>query len=150
MQRCRICQRDKAFDEFESVRGKTRRHECKHCRREERRQRASTEQSDTASIVSGGTVHVDEASDARYLEEQLRQLTADIRNMKGSTKRDAQRLVQLEMDVQNRCECSNSDPLWHIVLVVALSTCTFIILRWLERELTAFRQARVGESRPVS
>ena len=95
-------------------------------------------------------MHVDDASDGRYLEEQLRQLTADMRNMKGSTKRDAQRLVQLEMDVQNRCECSNSDPLWHIALIVALSTCTFIILRWLERELTAFRQARVEESRPVT
>jgi hypothetical protein len=80
MQRCRICQHDKALDEFESVRGKSRRHECKHCRREERRQRASAVQSDTASLVSGGTVPVDDVSDGRYLEEQLRQLTVDIRS----------------------------------------------------------------------
>ena len=131
MQRCRICQHDKAPDEFESVRGKTRRHECKHCRRWGRQQRAmSTDRSDTASIVSGGVVHADEQTDGHDLEEQLRQLTADLRNLKGSTKVDAQRLVQLEIEIQNLRESSKPDPLWSIVLIVTLSTCMFIILQW--------------------
>ena len=147
MQRCRICQLDKAPDEFESVRGKTRRHECKQCRRGGRQQRAMlTDRSDTASLVSGGVVHADEQSDGHDLEEQLRQLTADLRNLKGSTKADALRIVQLEIDIQNQRECSKSDPLWSIVLIVTLSTCTFVILQWIERQLTAFRQGRTVDS----
>ena len=39
-------------------------------------------------------VDVDEQSDGHYLEEPRRQLTADISNLKGSTKTDARRLVQ--------------------------------------------------------
>lgn len=150
MQRCRICQLDKAPDEFESVRGKTRRHECKHCRRGGRQQRAMlTDRGDTASlvsIVSGGVVHADEQSDGHELEEQLRQLTVDLRNLKGSSKVDAQRLVQLEIEIQNLRECSKSDPLWSIVLIVALSTCTFVILQWIERQLRALRQGRTEDS----
>ena len=131
MQRCRICQHDKAPDEFEGVRGKTRRHECKHCRRGGRQQRAMlTDRSDTASIVSGGVVQADEQSDGHELEGQLRQLTAVLRNLKGSTKADAQRLVQLEIEIQNLRESSKPDPLWSIVLIVTLSTCMFIILQW--------------------
>ena len=152
MQRCRICQHDKTLDEFESVRGNTRRHECKQCRREARQQRAMmTDRSDTASIVSGGAVHVDVPSDGHrdYLEGQLRQLTADIRSLKGTTKTDAQRLVQLEIDIQNLRQCSKSDPLWNIMLIVALSTCMFLILQWTERQLTALRQARAEDNRTV-
>ena len=74
-------------------------------------------------------MHADEQSDGHDLEEQLRQLTADLRNLRGSTKADAQRLVQLEIGIQNLRECSKSDPLWNIVLIVALSTCIFIILQ---------------------
>ena len=153
MQRCRICQHGKTLDEFESVRGNTRRHECKQCRREARQQRAMmTDRSDTASIVSGGAVHVDVASDGHrdYLEGQVRQLTADIRSLKGTTKTDAQRLVQLEIDIQNLRQCSKSDPLWNIMLIVALSTCMFIILQWIERQLTAFRPARAEVTRTVA
>ena len=146
MQRCRICQHDKAPDEFESVRGKTRRHECKHCRRWGRQQRAmSTDRSDTASIVSGGVVHADEQTDGHDLEEQLRQLTADLRNLKGSTKSDARRLVQLEIDIQNQRECSKPDPLWVIVLSVTLSTCMFILLQWTERQLASCREVRAED-----
>jgi hypothetical protein len=111
-----------------------------------------TDRSDTASIVSGGAVHVDVPSDGHrdYLEEQLRQLTADIRNLKGSTKTDAQRLVQLEIDIQYLRQCSKSDPLWSIVLIVTLSTCMFIILQWIERHLTVFRQARAEDNRTMA
>ena len=94
-------------------------------------------------------MHADEQSDGHDLEEQLRQLTADLRNLRGSTKADAQRLVQLEIDIQNLRECSKSDPLWNIVLIVALSTCIFIILQWLERPLTAFRPGRPEDDRAV-
>jgi hypothetical protein len=150
MRRCRVCQHDKALDEFESVRGKTRRYECKHwhCRREERQQRAmQTDRSDTASLVSGGIVHADEQSDGHDLEDQLRHLSADLRNLRESAKSDAQRLVQLEIGIQNQRE---SDPLWNIVLIVTLSTCTFIILQWIERQLTVFRQARAEDNRTVA
>jgi hypothetical protein len=111
-----------------------------------------TDRSDTASIVSGGAVHVDVASDGHrdYLEGQVRQLTADIRSLKGTTKTDAQRLVQLEIDIQNLRQCSKSDPLWNIMLIVALSTCMFIILQWIERQLTAFRPARAEVTRTVA
>jgi len=96
-------------------------------------------------------VHVDVPSDGHrdYLEEQLRQLTADIRFLKGSTKTDAQRLVQLEIDIQILRQCSKSDPLWNIMLIVALSTCIFIFLQWLERQLTAFRPARAEVTHTV-
>ena len=91
-------------------------------------------------------MHADEQTDGHDLEEQLRQLTADLRNLKGSTKVDAQRLVQLEIEIQNLRESSKPDPLWSIVLIVTLSTCTFIILQWTERQLTAFRQGRAEDS----
>ena len=75
-------------------------------------------------------MHADEQSDGHDLEGQLRQLTADLRNLKGSTKDDAQRLVRLEIEIQNLREYSKPDPLWSIVLIVTLSTCMFIILQW--------------------
>jgi hypothetical protein len=109
----------------------------------------STDRSDTASLVSGGVVHADEQSDGHDLEEQIRQLTADLRNLKGRTKVDAHRLVQLEIEIQNQRECSKPDPLWSIVMIVTLSTCTFVILQWIERQLTAFRHGRVEENRTV-
>ena len=148
MLRCRICQHDKTLDEFEVVRGNTRRHECKPCRREARQQRAMlTDRSDTVSLVSGGVVHADEQSDGHDLEGQLRHLTADLRNLRESMKSDVQRLVQLEIGIQNPRE---SDPLWNIVLIVTLSTCTFILLQWIERQMTAFRQARAEDNRTVA
>ena len=91
-------------------------------------------------------MHADEQTDGHDLEEQLRQLTAVLRNMKDTTKADARRIVQLEIDIQNQRECSKSDPLWNIVLIVTLSTCTFIILQLIERQLPAFRQARAEDS----
>ena len=75
-------------------------------------------------------MQADEQPDGHDLEGQLRQLTADLRNLKGSTKVDAQRLVQLEIEIQNLRESSKPDPLWSIVLIVTLSTCMFIILQW--------------------
>ena len=148
MQRCCFCQVDRTLGEFESVRGNTRRHECKNCRREARQRRASStgRSDDTVSIVSGGASHLDIQSDEPYLhlEAQIRQLTADVRN--GLTNVDVKRLIRMEIAILNQRESSKPDPLWSILLIVALSTCMFIILRWLESQLASVRQTRAEEN----
>ena len=88
----------------------------------------------------------------RPIEEQLRALTDEHRKGGIASTRMGQRLVQLEREMQSRqgametCECTKPDPLWSILLIVALSTCTFIILRWLESQLASVRQARAEEN----
>ena len=128
MQRCCFCQVDRALGEFESVRGQTRRHECKNCRREARQRRASStgRSDDTASIVSGGASHLDIQPDESYqhLETQIRQLTADVRN--GLTNVDVKRLIRMEIAILNQRESSKADPFWSILLIVASSTCQAI------------------------
>ena len=164
MRHCSICRIGKQLHEFESVRGNCWRNECRECRRVQRRQRTRAND-DTASIVSGGAVT--QASDGDYdmsaraqeerirvslrpIEEQLRALTDEHR--KGSMPTIGQRLVKLEREMQSRrgakemCEFTKPDPLCSILLIVALSTCMFIILRWLESQLASVRQARAEEN----
>ena len=168
MPRCRICSLDKANEDFSITNGYLRQI-CKACRNEQRRQRYSDGVSVTTADYSaggGGAVTL-AASDGDYdvtalewrirdslrpIDEQLRVLTDEHRKGSIASTRMGQRLVQLEREMQSRrgametCECTKPDPLWNILLIVALSTCMFIILRWVESQLASVRHARAEEN----
>jgi len=152
MPRCRICSLDKTNEDFSITNGYLRQI-CKACRNAQRRQRSS----DGASVASvdfsvgGGALDVDnhrEDEQYRHIEMQLRHLTDEVRTGIVNTDGCVRRIIQMEIALQNlkaRASC-DSDPFWSIVVMVVLSTCVFVICRWVETTmLTAPRHLR-GES----
>ena len=157
---CRICSLDKANEDFSITNGYLRQI-CKACRNAQRRQRSS----DGASVASasvdfsvggghGGALDVDnhrEDEQYRHIEMQLRHLTDEVRTGMVNSDGCVRRLIQMEIDIQNlkaRASC-DSDPFWSIVIMLVLSTCVFVICRWLETTMLAAPRHRRGES-PLS
>ena len=158
MPRCRICSLDKANEDFSITNGYLRQI-CKACRNEQRRQRSS----DGASVASasvefsvggghgGGALDVDnhrEDDQYRHIEIQLRHLTDEVRTGMVNIDGCVRRLIQMEIALQNlKAHASrDSDPFWNIVLMVVLSTCVFIIYRWVETTMDTAHRHRRGES----
>ena len=158
MPRCRICSHDKGNDDFSITNGYLRQI-CKACRNEQRRQRYSDGVSVASASVDfsvggghgGGALDVDnhrEDEQYRHIEMQLRHLTDEVRTGIVNTDGCVRRLIQMEIALQNlKAHASrDSDPSWNIVLMVVLSTCVFIICRWVETTMFTAPRHRRGDS----
>jgi hypothetical protein len=153
MPQCRICSLDKSHDDFTITNG-YQRLVCKACRNEQRR----LHRSDCVSAVSldysvggGSALDVDNHRDDeqyRHIEMQLRNLTAEVRTGMTNTDGCLRRIIQMEIELQNRKvrASHDSDPFWNIVLMVVLSTFLFIILRWVETTMLTAPRHKGGES----